>query len=576
MRTRPATPTAAYLALCLLAAACAVQDAGSPYEPRDHEGIEEASEALEDLSAQCTFTPGTGVMALTLNAGDIALLRRSSAAASASVQVNGYECGPAAASALVQIAVTEGSAGDQTLILDFSDGSFAIGSSGAVGIDVALGSETTADALKMVGSAAADTYVFGATAIAINTDALPDIRAASVEQFVATMGAGNDLFSGAGNAATGAAFPGALEVFGGSGNDTLRGGAGSDIYHGGDGNDVMVGGSEPDGGDVMNGGGGSDTADYSSRAAAVTVSLDGVDNDGGDSGAEADNVAADIEIVKGGSGDDQLTGGAGSQTLHGGPGGDTLAGGADADILNGDAGADRFDEGSAASGADVMNGGAGSDTADYSGRMVAVAVIVDTLAGDGQSGENDKVAADVENLTGGNGNDQLTGSSVANLIAGGPGDDQLSGGDGDDVLRGNDGNDTLSGGNGSDTLDAEEAAGGNDSMLGGAGIDLVTYAARSGAITIVMDGSTPGGEAGEADRVGLDVERLRAGPGDDQVTGNALDNLLEGGAGDDMIDGGAGDDTIDGDAGSDAIECGPGDADVLLDTTVASASSCEL
>jgi Ca2+-binding RTX toxin-like protein len=575
LRPRPATPTAAHLTLCLLVAACAAEDPRSEYEPRDHEGVEEASEALEDLSAQCTFTPGTGIMELTLNAGDIALVSRSSIASSATVQVNGHECGPAAVTALRQLAVTEGNAGDETLILDYSNGPFAAGRAGEVGIDVDLGSETTADALKLVGSSAGESFVYGDTAIAINADAFPDIHAVSVELHVASMGAGNDTFSGAGSVATGAAFPLALEVFGGAGNDTLRGGAGNDVYSGGEGNDLLVGGAAADGADVMNGGGGSDTADYGGRAAAVTVSLDGVDNDG-DSGGEGDNLAADIEIVKGGSGGDNLTGGAGSQTLHGGPGNDTLAGAADADVLNGEAGDDAFDEGTATSGADVLNGGLGTDTADYSGRTVAVRVVIDTLPGDGQSGENDKVSTDVENLTGGDGNDQLTGSTGVNLLAGGPGDDQLAGGDGDDLLRGGDGDDTLNGGNGRDTLDAEESAHGNDTMLGGTGVDMVTYAARSGAVAIVMDGSTQGGETGEGDRVGTDVEHLRGGPGDDQLTGNALDNLIEGAGGDDTIDGAAGDDTIDGDAGNDVIVCGAGDGDVLLDTTVASADGCEL
>ncbi len=256
MRPRLATSTAAHLALCLLAAACAAEDPGSAYEPSDHEGVEEASEALEDLSAQCTFTPATGVMALTLNGGDIALISRSSIASNATVQVNGYECGPAVVTALLQLAVTEGSAGDETLILDYSNGPFAAGRAGSVGVDVDLGSETTVDALKLVGSTAGESFTFGNTAIAINADALPDIHAVNVELYVASMGAGNDSFSGAGSVATGAAFPAALEVFGGAGNDTLRGGAGNDVYNGGEGNDLLSGGGAPDGADVMNGNGG--------------------------------------------------------------------------------------------------------------------------------------------------------------------------------------------------------------------------------------------------------------------------------------------------------------------------------
>jgi len=576
LRSSTAKTTAARLCLCTALAACAVQDAGGGLEPRDVDGVEEASEGLDDLSAQCSLS-SAGVMSLALNSGDVALIGRSSTSASATVQVNGYECGPASASALRQIAVTEASAstGDQTVILDYSNGPLPAGRSGAVGVDVDLGTETTADALKIIGSSGNDTYVFGATGVTVNSDALADIRVAHVEQYLATMGGGNDSFSAAGSAATGAAFAQAVEIYGGDGNDSIRGGAAADIYHGGLGNDVLVGGDAPDGGDTMNGDDGVDVADYSARTAAVTVTVDGQANDGGSGGSEGDDVAVDVETVKGGGGDDSLTGGAGSQTISGGPGADTLAGGAGDDILNGDAGDDRFDAGSGADGADVLNGGAGIDTADYSARQMAITVAIDAQAGDGQLGENDRVATDVENLLGGDGNDRLTGSSAANLLVGGAGDDVLGGGDGNDTLRGNDGDDSMSGGNGNDVLDAEEAPHGGDTMMGGAGVDLVTYAGRTTGVAIAMDGSTPGGESGEGDVVGTDVEDLRGGTGDDHLIGNALDNVLEGGAGTDTIEGGAGDDTIDGDLGSDVIDCGPGDADVLLDTTVGSESACE-
>ena len=45
--------------------ACGAQDLGDPSGPGpggDYEGIDEAGQALTDLSAQCTFTSGTGVM----------------------------------------------------------------------------------------------------------------------------------------------------------------------------------------------------------------------------------------------------------------------------------------------------------------------------------------------------------------------------------------------------------------------------------------------------------------------------------------------------------------------------------
>jgi Ca2+-binding RTX toxin-like protein len=569
-------PTVTYVPLFLLCA-CAAQEATSLYEPRDIDGIEEAAEGLNDLSAQCDFA--SGVMTLGLHGGDIALIQRSSLTSAAAILVNGFECGVstvATANALKRIQVSELSAGDQTLILDYSVGYFALGSGLGAGVVVDPGSHSSADGLKVIGSNAADRYVFGASGIDVNGDRYPDISAAAIEEFVVNLGLGNDSFSGAGNLTTGAAFAHALQIYGGDGNDTIQGGDGEDLCDGGAGNDILVGGTATDGADTLRGGDGTDTADYGARGAPVTVSLDGVANDGADGGAEADNVELDVETIRGTGGDDQLTGGTGSQTIYGGAGDDLLAGGPGADALYGEAGDDLFDEGDATSGADVFSGGLGLDTVDYSARGAAVTVIIDAAAGDGQSGEGDRVALDVENVIGGGGNDRLTGSAVANVLVGGGGDDILLGGAGDDVLRGGEGNDRLEGGLGNDTLDAEDAPYGNDTMLGGAGIDLVTYAARSGPIAAVMDGSTPSGEGGEGDKIGIDVEHLRAGAGDDEVTGNALDNVLEGGDGVDTLNGGAGDDVIDGDSGEDIIDCGDGDADVLLDTTTASADSCEL
>jgi Ca2+-binding RTX toxin-like protein len=58
----------------------------------------------------------------------------------------------------------------------------------------------------------------------------------------------------------------------------------------------------------------------------------------------------------------------------------------------------------------------------------------------------------VENVTGGNGNDTLVGDAFANFFSGGLGDDSLSGGLGDDSVSGGDGNDTIRGGFGLDVL----------------------------------------------------------------------------------------------------------------------------
>src|SRR5213075_615176 len=103
-----------------------------------------------------------------------------------------------------------------------------------------------------------------------------------------------------------AVVPDVENVIGGSGDDTLIGSADANVLSGGFGDDTLDGGA---GADVLNGGPGTaDLADYSGRAAAnpVTVTLDGVANDGGS--GENDNVGTDVENIDGGAGDDTLIG----------------------------------------------------------------------------------------------------------------------------------------------------------------------------------------------------------------------------------------------------------------------------
>lgn len=124
---------------------------------------------------------------------------------------------------------------------------------------------------------------------------------------------------------------------GGAGNDFLDGGAGNDSLHGGDGDDTLIGGP---GADVMDGGNGTDTASYAGLPGPVTVTLDGVANDG--AFGEQDNLIS-IEHVIGSNGDDNITGSAANETIDGGPGNDTIVGGNGFDNLNGGAGDDLID-----------------------------------------------------------------------------------------------------------------------------------------------------------------------------------------------------------------------------------------
>jgi Ca2+-binding RTX toxin-like protein len=126
-------------------------------------------------------------------------------------------------------------------------------------------------------------------------------------------------------------------ILGGAGNDlilglnhkdTLKGGVGSDTLNGGAHNDILRGGPGPD---RFIGGHGFDTADYSDRTDNVFLSLDDLTNDGGF--GEFDKIDDDVEILLGGSGDDQLTGSGRNETLDGGLGKNTVIGGGGTDVV---------------------------------------------------------------------------------------------------------------------------------------------------------------------------------------------------------------------------------------------------
>jgi Ca2+-binding RTX toxin-like protein len=132
-------------------------------------------------------------------------------------------------------------------------------------------------------------------------------------------GNGNDVVNGA-----------EANLIGADGADDLAGGPGADVLLGEDGNDELDGGSGPD---QVSGGAGRDTVSYENRSGPVSVTLDGLPNDG--EANEADNVGRDVEIVVGGTVGDTLLGDGDANRLDGGSGEDLLVGNAGPDILEG-------------------------------------------------------------------------------------------------------------------------------------------------------------------------------------------------------------------------------------------------
>lgn len=201
-----------------------------------------------------------------------------------------------------------------------------------------------------------------------------------------------------------------------------------------------------------------------------------------------DGRALDDQLF-GGLGNDFITLGSGADIGFGGDGNDTILGGSGQDQLLGEAGDDLLWGGlsgpvepqvdrdlvtgltaagvSAAliatnPGADIISGGAGNDTVSYQGEFGNFNVdlasgivtsdrdlngsfvledVIGAIVDDGAGGTIFQLTHDVENATGGIGNDTLQGDAGANLLMG------LGG---NDILTGRGGNDTLDGGDGAD------------------------------------------------------------------------------------------------------------------------------
>ncbi len=314
-------------------------------------------------------------------------------------------------------------------------------------------------------------------------------------------------------------------LYGGDGNDTILGGQGNDILDGGNGDDVMSG---QDGADVFRGGAGSDTVDYSRESPfQLLVNLETNVASGGTASGDTfysieNLIGSDDRIDRfvGNASDNHFWGQGGGDYFTGGAGNDMLDGGRDGDILYGEDGDDTIIGGA---GQDYMNGGDGIDTVVYAGSNsgVTVDLVNGTASGGDATGpaqivgrgtviRND-ILAEIENVVGSLHDDRLIGDDQVNELSGGGGDDTLTGGGGGDILN------------------------------GGAGSDTADYAdATSGVrLNLRRDGS-------EGDTY-ISIENLSGSGFDDRIKGDRAANVLIGQGGDDVLRGGRGDDTLLGD-----------------------------
>jgi Ca2+-binding RTX toxin-like protein len=504
---------------------------------------------------------GAGGDALTGGAGiDTASYTTAAAAVTANLATPASNTGEAASDTYNTIENLTGSAFNDTLT----------GNTSANALDGGAGDDT------LIGGAGADALIGGAgTDTASYAPSTAAVTANLATPASNTGDAAGDTYSGMENLTGGTV---ADNLTGDGNNNVISGLAGNDTLNGGDGDDILIGGA---GADVLNGGNGTDTASYAAATATVIANLTTPASNTGD--AAGDSYTA-IENLTGGTGADTLTGNTAANVLDGGSGNDILIGGA---------------------GADTLIGGAGTDRASYTTSTLALVASLASAAGNTGDAAGDTYSG-IENLTGGSGNDTLTGDAAANAIDGGNGNDTLIGGAGADALTGGAGtdtasyataaagvtanlttptgntgeaagdtyttienltgsafNDTLTGTTGANVLDGGAGAdtltggAGADTLIGGAGIDTASYSAATAAVTANL--TTGAGTAGDASGDTYSgIENLTGGTVADTLTGDNNANVLTGLAGNDNLSGSGGDDTLIGGAGADVLSGGTG------------------
>jgi Ca2+-binding RTX toxin-like protein len=242
-------------------------------------------------------------------------------------------------------------------------------------------------------------------------------------------------------------------------------------------------------------------------------------------------------MISGGAGADNITGSEFADSISGGPGSDTIDGGGGTDVLS-------------------FNGTAAADT------ITAMDGAGSLLAG----GETDTYTA-IERfqLSGGPGNDLITGGSRDDSLDGSFGDDTLNAGDGNDLLFGGPGDDTLNAGDGNDHLEGFSfGPGESEELNGGAGADTMFFSGTSEKDELIAtspDGSLSAGDF-TAVYTGIEDFFLFGLAGDDTLTGAGGADSLGGGDGNDTLTGAGGNDNLGGGSGNDVLSGGLGN-DVL-------------
>lgn len=333
--------------------------------------------------------------------------------------------------------------------------------------------------------------------------------------------------------------PGVLDVSGGAGryemegdgcDNTLIGANGDDTLWGYAGDDKLLGGA---GNDVLDGGLGSDTALYSHLTSTQRVVSDlsalvkkAVVYGPGGAVIETDTLIA-VENLTGGAGNDSLTGDVGDNQFEGGAGDDTLSGLGGSDTLV-----------AAAGGNDVVDGGTGADTLSFAttaisgfpnvvasnlatsrteslGNLYQKSLVIDLGSSANAQGWKNYF------LTTGSLGSQITSQGQYKAI------ENVTGTQVNDVISGDSGVNVIHGGNGNDLIYGDGNA---DTLLGGgdqdwALFDAVTVSRSSAYASVIADlsASIYTSAGGSGSLVGFD--NLLGSQGADTLTGSA-NNIL--------------------------------------------------
>ena len=286
-----------------------------------------------------------------------------------------------------------------------------------------------------------------------------------------------------------------------------------------------------------------------------------------------------------------ITGNTLNNTLYGNTFANTLKGLTGNDKLFGVKGDDVLMGGL---GNDTLDGGEGVDRADYSDMTASISINLNlTTEQNTQAGGLDTLT-NIENVTGGTGNDTIVGNALSNNLVGLGGNDTLDGGEGNDTLDGGTGTDKLIGGAGNDIYVVDNtgdvvtenlnagtdrvnssvgytlgsnvevlqltgtsningtgnslnntvyASAGNNILDGGAGADSLSYYYAASAVQVSLASTAAQTTGGSGSDTILNFENLYGSAYNDKLTGNAANNLLSGGAGADTLIGGTGNDT---------------------------------